>query len=79
MVLTHSMATNNSQGDEPRTIALKRLVQTLVTAGLCLYMDKVMSGFPTGIEGLIWNSWFNYIFLQDIHTNINLIVHAYFT
>ena len=33
MVLTRSMATtNNNQGDEPRTTALKRQVQTLVVA-----------------------------------------------
>ena len=35
---------------------------------LCFSMGKVMSGFPTRLEGHIWNSWFNYIFLQDIHT-----------
>ena len=29
MVFTHSMATNNHQGDKPRTTALKRQVQTL--------------------------------------------------
>ena len=33
-------------------------------------MDKVISGFATGLERLTWNSWFNYIFLQDIHTRI---------
>ena len=31
MVLTHSMASTNNQGDEPRTIALERQVQTLAT------------------------------------------------
>ena len=49
----------------------------VVCTGLCFSMDKVMPGFATGLEGLVWNSWFNYIFLQDINT-INLIFHAYF-
>ena len=31
MVLTHSMASTNNQGDEPRTTALERQVQTLAT------------------------------------------------
>ena len=31
MVLTHSMATNNNQGDEPHTTALERQVQTIAT------------------------------------------------
>ena len=37
MVLTSLMATaNNHQGDEPRTIALERQVQTLIAAEECL-------------------------------------------
>ena len=32
MVLTHSMATNNNHGDEPRTTVLERQVQTLAVA-----------------------------------------------
>ena len=36
MVLTRSMATNNNNGDEPRTTALERQVQTLVVAVECL-------------------------------------------
>ena len=32
MVLTHSMATNNHIGEEPRTVALERQVQTLAVA-----------------------------------------------
>ena len=36
--------------------------------GLCFSMDKVMLGVATGLEGLIWNTWFNYILLQDINT-----------
>jgi len=31
MVFTHSMATNNNNGDEPCITALKRQVQTLAT------------------------------------------------
>jgi len=36
MILTRLMATNNHQGDELRTTALKRQVQTLVEAVECL-------------------------------------------
>ena len=36
MVLTRSMETNNNQGDEPRTTALERQVQTLAAAVECL-------------------------------------------
>ena len=36
MVLTRSIATNNHTGEEPRTAALERQVQTLVVAVECL-------------------------------------------